>query len=114
MIDRFFEAWQLIDATAVSDGMGAAVWSAAEGEAFRAGLVRAKVRAVESAEQRQGHVTGTLMHPRGVRLCCGQLIRRERDGAVFRVLSDSTDCISPEASAIDAAQTTVERLVDVQ
>ena len=111
MIDDFYEAWRMVAVSGTADGMGAASYAVTEGEAFMAGLAQTRVKAAEAAEYRLGHVTGTLMHPRGVALRCGQLIRRERDGAVYRALSDSSDCMAPASSSMDAAQTTVERLV---
>ena len=111
MIDKFCEGWHVVEASPGDDGTGAAVWAAAESEGFMAGLAGMRVAAAEAAQQRRGRVTAVLMHPREVWLRCGQVIRRERDGAVFRVLSDSSDCMAPASSSMDAAQTTVERLV---
>ena len=111
MIDDFYEAWRMVAVSGTADSMGAASYAVTEGEAFMAGLAQTRVKAAEAAQQRLGHVTGTLMHPRSVALRCGQLIRRERDGAMYRALSDSSDCMAPASSSMDAAQTTVERLV---
>lgn len=113
MIERYYEAFHRVSMAAQCDGAGAADWELTTGEAFFAGLCGASSAPITAAEQREAKVSAVLLHPRGVTLRCGDMIRRECDGAVFRVLSDSADSQTPDHSALNIARTKVERLVRV-
>ena len=112
MIENYYEPFRMLAAVKTEDGMGGADVTLVPGDMFAAGLCRGKAQPVTAAEQRKTRMQGLLLHPLEVVLECGALIRRERDGAVFRVMSDSSDMQTPAEASVFLAQTMVERLVN--
>ena len=92
--------------------MGGADVTLKAGAVFAAGLCRMTAQSTEAAEVRKTRAAGVLVHPTDVALDSGDLIRRERDGAVFRVMGDSSDGQTPACASVFFAQTKVERLVN--
>ena len=112
MIENYYEPFRKLTAVRAEDGMGGADVKVMPGAVFAAGLCRVKVQPVMAAEQRRTRMQGVLAHPKDVMLDSGKMIRRERDGAIFRVISDSSDVQTPAGASVFFAQTTVERLVN--
>lgn len=54
---------------------------------------------------------GQVMHETCVRLKAGQVIRRERDGALYRVMSNSEMRVAPDGGRLRFAQVGAERLM---
>lgn len=89
------------------EGEEAVSWQ--EGERFRAAILPASgtlLTAEKEAVQRQ---RCTIVTPPDVLLSYGDMFRRERDAAVFRVISDSADVLTPARAAVRFAQCRGER-----
>lgn len=112
MIGQYYEPFRKLKMIRTADGMGGEDVVLQDGAEFAAGLCRVSSTVVTAAEKRRTMMHGALLHPIDVALDCGDLIRRERDGAVFRVISDSDDTRTPSRATVFFAQTKVERLVD--
>ena len=96
------------DATA-SDGMGGTAPAWSEGEVFQAALVYEDTRAGRSAEKDVGVDTFTVITPRTVCLKFHDVFRRASDGAVFRVISNGDDRMTPPSAGLDMRAARAER-----
>lgn len=81
----------------------------ADGEAFRAMLVKAASPENHDAERREVRERYTVIVPRGVTLAFDDVFRREADGSTFRCLSATKDAEAPEISTVPIARCDAER-----
>lgn len=112
MIERWFEPFALLEKASVQDGLGGeyAAWVpvldfqgvlsvTAEGMSAIAGQTIPTQRLV-------------LLHEDDVTLTPGDQVRRERDGAVYRVTGGADSRRAPAFSGLRFAQVNVERVVE--
>ena len=111
MLSDYMEAFTLLRLAETDDGMGgtAVTWTEDAGGAFRGGVTAAGGRLEGFAGGVSGRAQPMLVHDRSVRLRPRMLVKRVRDGAVFRTLGDSTDMETPARMRPAFAQVPVER-----
>lgn len=91
-----------------ADGYGSYITTWTEGAEFMAAFtfdssIQARVAAVQGVQNLYTITTGRAMN-----LQYHDVIRRERDGKVFRVTSDGDDKFTPRAATLDMRQVTAE------
>lgn len=112
MISDYYEDFVLLGRVEKSDGMGGVTAAWSEDTGFRGGLT-----SVSGVEIIPGGVsmvkeTPVLCHESGVSLHLNDCVKRVRDGARYRVVSDSDEMRTPARAGFSFAQVKVERLVD--
>lgn len=111
MIQRWFECFSLLEDTSAPDGMGSESVILEPVMTFQGALSYVTGDEINTAGQvvlREGFV---LLHEFDVTLKPGDHIRREKDGALYRVRGHSDHLRSPAFSGLQFAQVPVERLV---
>lgn len=108
LLSEAMESCTLLTEAVVSDGYGGytAVWTA--GAAFDAAIVFDS-----SVQARQAEASGvssvyTVTTARARILKYHDVLRRERDGKIFRITSDGDDSFTPASASLDMRQVTAE------
>lgn len=110
MIEKWFEPFTLLETVAVSDGMGGENRSFTGGTPFRGALSYTTDGTAEAAGQFLLKETPVLLHEFDLTLVPGDRIRREMDGAFYRVTGRSDNLRAPAFSGLRFAQVPVERV----
>lgn len=111
MIERWFEPFTLLETTAVPDGVGGQISGFAPVLAFQGALSFTTGAETSLAGQTIAAETLVLLHEFDVTLTPGDHVRREKNGAVYRVKASSDSRRAPAFSGLRFAQVEVERLV---
>ena len=111
MIQRWFEPFTLLEKTAVPAGMGGESITYTPSLDFQGALTFTAGDEISMAGQAVLREGMALLHEFDVTLAPGDHVRREKDGAVYRVQGRSEDLRSPAFSGLQFAQVPVERLV---
>ena len=111
MIERWFEPFTLLEHSAEADGLGGTTGSWTPVLGFRAVLSTTTAEQTAMAEQTVLTEQMVLLHEFDITLAPGDHIRREKDGAVYRVADRSGNMRAPAFSGLRFAQVPVERLV---
>lgn len=109
MIERWFEAFTLLEQSSLPDGLGGIRASFAPGLAFQGVLTLTTGEETELAGQVVLQEKPVLLYEFDVTLAPGDHVRREKDGAVYRVTGRSLR--APAFSSLRFCQAPVERLV---
>lgn len=109
MIEKWFEAFTLLKATPVADGLGAAPPALTEDIPFLGALTYAVEQVLTAGERPVLADAPVLLHEYDVTLAPGDRVRREKDGAVYRVTGQGMR--APAWSGLRFGQAQVERLV---
>ena len=111
MIERCFEPFTLLERIAVPDGLGGEQTGFRAVTDFRGALVFTPGREITLAEQTIPAEAMALLHEFDVTLTAGDFVRREKNGAVYRVKTHSGSMRAPTFSGLRFAQVDVERMV---
>lgn len=111
MIEHWFEAFTLLEKKAVDDGLGGTTASFAPILGFQGVLSMTTAEPTAMAEQPILAEAMVLLHEFDITLAPGDHVRREKDGAVYRVTDRSGNMRAPAFSGLRFAQVPVERLV---
>lgn len=111
MIEKWFEPFTLIERDSTPDGMGGGYVSYADTLSFQGVLTFTTGDEVNAAGQPLLAEHPALLHEFDVTLVSGDYIRREKDGAIFRVAGRSDNLRAPAFSGLRFAQVPVERVV---
>lgn len=101
----------LLDKISAPDSFGGIIYTYQEGAGFTGGPVLDNSADVRIAQQEGAKATYTLVIKKPLELERGQLIRRMKDGANFRITSDSRDMTTPDHSTLQCSQASMERVV---
>lgn len=108
LLDSAMEKFVFIDKTRVPDGEGGytTVWT--EGAEFSA-----NARFDTSMQARIGAAQGvksmyTIITRKAVTLVVNDVIKRARDGKIFRITSDGSDVKTPDSASLNMRQVTAE------
>lgn len=109
MITRWFEPFTLLSRFPADDGLGACPPVLTGDVPFRGVLTFTTAGELPAGGRPVLEDTPTLLYDPDVTLTLGDCIRREKDGAVYRVCGGSMP--APAHSGLRFSQTKVERLV---
>lgn len=109
LIDDFKVTCTLLEKTRVPDGEGG--WAVAwrDGMQFEAAIVHNTTIGARVAEKEGMMSTFTVTTERNMGLDFHDVFRRESDGDVFRVTSDSQDVQTPDRASFQFAQVSAEK-----
>lgn len=111
MIEKWFEAFTLLETQAESDGMGGERFTYSPVLTFRGALAFTTGSEINAAGQTMLQESPVLLHEFDVTLAPNDHVRREKDGATYRVTNRSDSMRSPAFSGLRFAQVPVERVV---
>lgn len=111
MIERWFEPFTLLERIAVRDEMGGEHVSFDPVLSFQGVMSLTAESEVTVAGQAVSAESLVLLHEFDVTLSPGDYVRREKDGAVFRVTGRSGNRRAPAFSGLRFAQVNAERVV---
>ena len=111
MIERWFEPFTLLEKTVTPDGLGSTELSCIPGTAFRGAVSFTAGEERTMAGQLLLRENPVLLHEFDVTLVPGDLVCRDTNGVVYRVLGRSDTLRSPVFSGLQFAQVPVERVV---
>lgn len=111
MIERWFEAFTLLEKHAAPDGLGGESVTFGPYAAFRGVLTLIPGSVFPMGGQPVLQENPVLLHDFDVTLQPGDYVRREQNGAVYRVQGRSDLMRSPAWSGLNFAQAAVERVV---
>ena len=108
LLDDAMETFNIVDKVKVSDGYGGTIDSWSEGIEIKAVAV-----VDDSVEMRVAMSEGvktsyTITTNKNVNLQYHDVIKRQRDGKIFRITSDGDDKYTPAASSLNMRQVTAE------
>lgn len=111
MIEKWFETFTLLQRHSLSDETGGEIVSFTPVTAFRGLLTYAAGETKRAAGQFALSEQTTLLHEFDITLSPGDYVRREKDGAVYRVADHSARMQPPPFSGLQFTQVPVERTV---
>lgn len=111
MLEDYFEDFRLLEGDEAPDLMGGSQSAYTPGMLFRAGVTATPGEPITTGDHPALRLRPVLLHEWDVTLSPGDRVERVRDGAVYRILSRSTDMQSPSFAALQVAQVPVERVV---
>lgn len=106
LIDNCYVDFNYIAVSMMPDGEGGQIVKTTDGEKFKAVVREDSFKEIKKAEKSAKNVTYTITTNRNIRLKFNDLIKRECDGKIFRITSDS-QC-TPKTSGLDMRQVTAE------
>lgn len=111
MLQDYFEDFALMEKVCKADGLGGESVSLEYVMSFRGGLTHTAGQKISAGGRMTLRSELVLLHEFDVTLSPGEIVRRERDGSLWRVCSSSDDMRTPAFSGLQFAQANVERLV---
>jgi len=99
----------MIDRRTVPDGLGSFTWQWVDGASFKAAIVKDNTLAARVAEKQGVTELYTVSVQKGVVLQFHDVFRRDEDGLVFRVTSNTTDSETPPVASFQIGQVSAER-----
>lgn len=111
MIEKWFEPFSLLEKTSAADGLGGERITFAPALTFQGALTFTTGEERDMAGQLVLREEPVLLHEFDVTLTPGDHIRREKDGAVYRVSGSSDSMRAPAFSGLRFCQVNVERTV---
>ena len=112
MLQDYCESFTLMTAAKENDGLGARVLRYKAGETFSAALCSTPGMADTPGGLTAARQTPVLLHPREMTFMPGDVVRREADGVLYRVLDCSDFMRTPLSASMAFAQVTLERVVN--
>lgn len=109
MIEKWFEAFTLMARYAAPDQLGGETVEFTPALAFQGALTLSPGKEITAAGQPALQEHPQLLHEFDVTLAPGDYVRREKDGAIYRVTGRSDSMRAPEFSGLRFAQVNVER-----
>lgn len=109
-LEDYFEPLCVMDWISKPDGGGGFVWDWQDGAPFDGGIVLNSTTEMRIAQQQGTKGIYTLTTRLDVPLEKGDVVKRIRDDALFKVTSDPADKKTPATSDISGVQVTMERV----
>lgn len=108
LLDEAMESYIMLDKVSIDDGYGGTVSTWKEGVKIQGAMVfNTSIEARVAGAQGVTSVY-TLTVSRKVSLEYHDVLRRIRDGKIFRVTSDGDDSYTPQSAGLDMRQVTCE------
>lgn len=111
MIEKWFEPFTLLEETPTPDGLGSRTAAFTPALSFLGALTWAEDQPHPAAASQALRCAPALLHEFDVTLSPGDHVRRDKDGAVYRVTGRSDSLRSPALSGLRFAQVPLERVV---
>ena len=110
LLDESMETCTIMDKTTVADGYGGYTTNWKDGAEITAAIVYDN-----SIEARIGDAQGvtalyTITTRKAINLQYHDIIRREKDGKLFRITSDGDDRMTPTSASLNMRQVSAEEL----
>ena len=111
MIEKWFETFTLLEKSTSADGAGGVQYEYAPSLTFQGALTLTPGKEQSAAGQFVLLEKPVLLHEFDLTLAPGDYVRREKDGAVYRVTDRSDNMRAPAYSGLRFCQVNVERTV---
>ena len=108
LLDDAMESFNIINKIKVSDGYGGTIDSWSEGIEIKAAAVVDDSTEMRVAMSEGVKTSYTITTNKNVNLQYHDVIKRQRDGKIFRITSDGDDKYTPAASTPNMRQVTAE------
>lgn len=108
MLSDYFEDFVMQDKSSQPDGFGGIVWTYSDGAPFRAGISTNSTTEAQIAVQNGMKALYTIVHPVALTLRQDDLVKRVKDGRVYRITSNSADMTTPAIAQVQYSQVTAE------
>ena len=108
LLDEAMETCVFINKAKVDDGYGGLITQWTDGASFEAAIVFDNSMEARMAEQQGVKSLYTITTRRGLILEYHEVIKRLRDGKIFRITSDGDDKYTPRSATLDMRQVTAE------
>lgn len=108
LVDNAMEKSNIMDKTTTPDGRGGVITTYKEGAEIKVAYSFDTSTQARVAEQAGTSDRYTLTTRRSVNLQYHDIVKRARDGKVFRVTSDGDDNFTPSTSSLDMRQVEAE------
>lgn len=109
LIDEMMEDCTIINHLKVDDPEGGTIDQWVDGAKIKAVIVLSNSTTAKVAEAQGVTSLYTITTSKDIKLDFHDVIRREKDGKIFRVTSDAGDIESPNTSGLDIAQVSAEK-----
>ena len=108
LLEDAMESFNIIDKVKVSDGYGGTIDSWSEGVEIKAAAVVDSSAEMKVAMAEGVKASYTITTNKNVNLQYHDVIKRQRDGKIFRITSDGDDNYTPVTSTLNMRQVTAE------
>lgn len=108
LLENAYEDFTVINKSIVDDGYGGTVTEWTDGAKIRGAIVLDSSTQMKIAQAMGVTAVYTLTVHRDIELDYHTVIRREEDGKIFRLTSDSDDKKTPPAAGLDMRQYSAE------
>jgi len=109
LIDEMMEEFEIINKVKVSDGEAGFITEWMPGAKIQAAVVLDSTMEAQIGQAQGVTSVYTVTTKRNVALEYHEVIKRVRDGKIFRITSDAGDIVSPGISGIDMTQVKAEK-----
>ena len=109
LYEQMMDTCTMIDRRTVSDGLGGFIPQWVDGAQFQAAVVKDNTLASRVAEKQGVTELYTVTVNRGNVLHYHDVLKKKKNGQVFRVTSNITDSETPDASSFRIGQISAER-----
>lgn len=108
-VTDFFEAFTFLDYVSVDDGLGGMKFEFRDGATFSAGIIANSSTEAEIAYRSGVKTIFTIITEWGVELEHRDVIRRERDGRMYKITGNAIDNTAPDfADEVRTREVTAE------
>lgn len=108
LLSEAMEAFTILDKTTTSDGYGGMVTEWKEGAEIMGAIVLDTSMQARTAEAQGVKSVYTFTTRKDVTLSYHDVLRRDRDGKIFRVTSDGSEKRTPASASLNMRQVTAE------
>ena len=108
LLEDAMETFNIVDKVKVSDGYGGTIDSWSDGIEIKAVAVVDSSAEMRVAMSEGVKTSYTITTNKNVNLQYHDVIKRQRDGKIFRITSDGDDKYTPAASSLNMRQVTAE------
>lgn len=109
LLESMMEQCTMLDRVTTGDGVLGFTSAWQNGASFRAAIIRNNSMEARTAEKQGVTEVYTIVTQKGTNLQYHDVLRRDSDGATFRVTSNQKDDEAPEASSVKIGKVTAEK-----
>ena len=111
LLDDAFESFTIIDRVTTDDGYGGVITEWRDGASIQGALVFDSSSEMKVAQSLGSTAAYTINERKNINLDYHTVIRRESDGHIFRILSNSDDRKTPQSAGLNMLQYSAEEWV---